>query len=100
MVRLLSGVDNHNEKICCQVMPFGRLLEFAFQFPMVTASVLLGGGHVRVGLEDNIYIKQGVLASSNAALVEKAARIIHNLGSSVASVGQARELLFSIGTVE
>ena len=63
-----------------------------FQFPMVAASVLLGG-HVRVGLEDNIYIEQGVLAPSNAALVEKAARIIHDLGSSVASVAQARKLL-------
>ena len=63
-----------------------------FQFPMVAASVLLGG-HVRVGLEDNIYIEQGVLAPSNAALVEKAARIIHDLGGSVASVRQARELL-------
>ena len=63
-----------------------------FQFPMVAASVLLGG-HVRVGLEDNIYIEQDVLAPSNAALVEKAARIIHDLGGSVASVGQARELL-------
>jgi uncharacterized protein (DUF849 family) len=63
-----------------------------FQFPMVAASVLLGG-HVRVGLEDNIYIEKGVLAPSNAALVEKAARIIHDLGSSVASAGQARKLL-------
>ena len=62
------------------------------QFPMVAASVLLGG-HVRVGLEDNIYIEKGILASSNAVLVEKAARIIHDLGSSVASAGQARELL-------
>jgi uncharacterized protein (DUF849 family) len=63
-----------------------------FQFPMVAASVLLGG-HVRVGLEDNIYIEKGVLAPSNAALVEKAARIIHDLGGSVASVGQARKIL-------
>ena len=63
-----------------------------FQFPMVAASVLLGG-HVRVGLEDNIYIEQGVLAPSNAALVEKAARIIYDLGGAVASVGQARKLL-------
>ena len=62
------------------------------QFPMVAASVLLGG-HVRVGLEDNIYIEKGILAPSNAALVEKAARIIHDLGGSVASVGQARKLL-------
>ena len=63
-----------------------------FQFPMAAASVLLRG-HVRVGLEDNIYIEQGVLAPSNAALVEKAARIIHDLGGSVASVEQARKLL-------
>ena len=63
-----------------------------FQFPMVAAAVLLGG-HVRVGLEDNIYLGQGVLAPSNAVLVERAARIIRDLGGSVASVGQARKLL-------
>lgn len=63
-----------------------------FQFPMVAAAVLLGG-HVRVGLEDNIYLEKGVLASSNAALVKKAARIIDDLGGSLASVAQARDLL-------
>ena len=63
-----------------------------FQFPIVAASVLLGG-HVRVGLEDNIYLEPGVLAISNAVLVEKAAGIINDLGGCVASVGQARELL-------
>ena len=63
-----------------------------FQFRMVAAAVLLGG-HVRVGLEDNIYLEKGVLASSNAALVQKAARIIEDLGGSVASVAQARDLL-------
>ena len=44
-------------------------------------------------IRDSIYIEQGALAPSNAALVEKAARIIHDLGGSVASVGQARKLL-------
>jgi uncharacterized protein (DUF849 family) len=63
-----------------------------FQFPMVAASVL-SGGHVRVGLEDNLYLEKGVLASSNAALVQKAVRIINDLGGSVASVDEARELL-------
>jgi len=63
-----------------------------FQFPIVAAAVLLGG-HVRVGLEDNIYLEKGVLAPSNAALVSKAARIIDDLGGSVASVAQARDLL-------
>jgi uncharacterized protein (DUF849 family) len=62
------------------------------QFPMVAQAVLLGG-HVRVGLEDNIYLSKGQLAPSNAALVEKAARIIELLGDTVATPAQARELL-------
>ncbi len=63
-----------------------------FQFPIVAASVLLGG-NVRVGLEDNLYLERGVLAPSNAALVEKAGQIIHHLGGSVATVAEARERL-------
>jgi uncharacterized protein (DUF849 family) len=62
------------------------------QFPMVAQAVLLGG-HVRVGLEDNIYLAKGELAPSNAALVEKAARIIELLGDSVATPAQARQML-------
>jgi uncharacterized protein (DUF849 family) len=62
------------------------------QFPMVAQAVLLGG-HVRVGLEDNIYLSRGQLAPSNAALVEKAARIIELLGDTVATPAEARELL-------
>jgi uncharacterized protein (DUF849 family) len=62
------------------------------QFPMVAQAVLLGG-HVRVGLEDNLYLERGRLAPSNAALVEKAARIIEILGDSVATPSEAREML-------
>jgi uncharacterized protein (DUF849 family) len=62
------------------------------QFPMVAQSVLLGG-HVRVGLEDNIYLGKGQLAPSNAALVEKAARIIEILGDHVATPADARKML-------
>jgi uncharacterized protein (DUF849 family) len=62
------------------------------QFPMVAQAVLLGG-HVRVGLEDNIYLAKGELAPSNAALVEKAARIIELLGNSVATTAEARQML-------
>src|SRR5262249_13723959 len=54
------------------------------QFPMVAQSVLLGG-HVRVGLEDNLYLEKSKLAPSNAALVEKAANIIAILGDHVAT---------------
>ena len=63
-----------------------------WEFPMLAQSWLLGG-HVRVGLEDNIYIEKGVLAESNAALVAKAVRIIRELGGRIATPGEAREIL-------
>jgi uncharacterized protein (DUF849 family) len=62
------------------------------QFPMAAQAVLLGG-HVRVGLEDNLYLERGELAPSNAALVEKAVRIIELLGPSVATPAEARHIL-------
>jgi len=62
------------------------------QFPMAAQAVLLGG-HVRVGLEDNLYLERGQLAPSNAALVEKAARIIALLGSGIATPAEARQAL-------
>src|SRR6266850_5659417 len=62
------------------------------QFPMVAQAVLLGG-HVRVGLGDNIYLGKGQLAPSNAALVEKAVRIIELLGDSAATPAEARTML-------
>jgi uncharacterized protein (DUF849 family) len=63
-----------------------------FEFPML-AQAWLAGGHVRVGLEDNIYISKGVLAESNAALVERARDIVLSLGGELASAQEARELL-------
>ncbi len=60
------------------------------QFPIVAATVI-SGGHVRVGLEDNLYMERGVLAPSNAALVERAARIIREIGAEVATPDEARE---------
>jgi uncharacterized protein (DUF849 family) len=63
-----------------------------YQFPMVAACVLLGG-HVRVGLEDNLYLERGVLAPSNAALVSKAVDIIKMMGAEVATPDEAREIL-------
>lgn len=62
------------------------------EFPMLAQSWLLGG-HVRVGLEDNIYLEKGVLAKGNAELVAKAVRIIRELGGAVATPSQTREML-------
>jgi uncharacterized protein (DUF849 family) len=62
------------------------------EFPIVAQSWLFGG-HVRVGLEDNIYLEKGVLAKGNAELVAKAAELLRQLGGRLASVDQAREML-------
>jgi uncharacterized protein (DUF849 family) len=62
------------------------------EFPIVAQS-WLAGGHVRVGLEDNIYIAKGVLANSNAELVTRARDIVHSLGGELATSQEARELL-------
>ena len=62
------------------------------EFPIVAQAWLMGG-HVRVGMEDNIYLEKGVLASSNAQLVAKARDIIRSLGGEVASAGEARQML-------
>ncbi len=69
----------------------------ATQFPMVAQAVLLGG-HVRVGLEDNLWLRRGVPAPSNAALVERAVTIIDELGEQPASVPEARRILNPGGT--
>jgi uncharacterized protein (DUF849 family) len=61
------------------------------EMPMAALAVILGG-HVRVGLEDNLYLERGVLAT-NGQLVEKAARIVRDLGARVLSPAQAREKL-------
>ncbi len=61
-------------------------------FPMVAQSYL-AGGHVRVGLEDGVYLARGVLAKSNAELVAKARRIVEDLGGQVMTSTEAREML-------
>jgi uncharacterized protein (DUF849 family) len=61
------------------------------QIPWVAQSVLLGG-HVRVGLEDNLYLDRGVFAS-NADLVARAADLIRTMGARVQSADEARSTL-------
>jgi uncharacterized protein (DUF849 family) len=61
-------------------------------FTAATQSYLLGG-HVRVGIEDGVYLSRGALAPSNAAMVVKIRGILESLGAEIASAAQARELL-------
>lgn len=75
--------------------PGSRWTGFAIgrmSFPAAALSYALGG-HVRVGLEDNIYLRKGVLAPRNADLVARARRIVEDLGGTVATPAEARAML-------
>ena len=52
-----------------------------------------GGGNVRVGFEDNIYLSKGIKAKSNAEMVEKAVRIARELDREIATPDEARKIL-------
>lgn len=62
------------------------------QLPLGVAAMTMGG-HVRTGLEDNLYYHKGELATSNAQLVARLARIASEIGRPVASAAQARDML-------
>jgi 3-keto-5-aminohexanoate cleavage enzyme len=62
------------------------------EIPIITLGMIMGG-HIRVGLEDNVYYRRGQLAKSNAQLVERAVRLVHELNREVATPAQAREML-------
>lgn len=62
------------------------------QMPLAVMAAGMGG-HVRVGLEDNLYISRGVLAASNAEQVSKVRSLVEGLGRTVATPAEARDLL-------
>ena len=62
------------------------------QIPMATMAAAMGG-HVRVGLEDNLFISKGVLAQSNAQQVELITQIVTRLGRTIATPDEARAML-------
>ncbi len=84
---LQNMVDNLPEDSEWQVMAIGR-----HQLPLTTLGIVLGG-HVRVGMEDNVYYRYGELAESNAQLVERAADIANRLERPIASPDETREIL-------
>lgn len=84
---LLNLVDNLPEPAEWQALAVGR-----HQLPLTTMAITLGG-HVRVGMEDNVYYRKGELAESNAQFVRRAARIANELERPIASPAEAREML-------
>jgi uncharacterized protein (DUF849 family) len=90
-----AGADTASMMVMRDALPPGALWAgfgiSRMQMPMVAQAVLLGG-NVRVGLEDNIYLDRGVLAS-NGQLVERAVEIVERLGARVLGPDEARQKL-------
>jgi 3-keto-5-aminohexanoate cleavage enzyme len=84
---LLYSLDQIPEGWTWSVCALGR-----HALPMGALAMTLGG-HVRVGFEDNIYLKRGVLAKSNAELVERIVTIAEALNIEVATPDEARKIL-------
>jgi 3-keto-5-aminohexanoate cleavage enzyme len=84
---LLSMVDMIPEDSTWSIIGIGRS-----QLPMAMASMVING-HVRVGLEDNIYYSKGMLAKTNAQLVERIVRIAREYEREIATPEEAREIL-------
>lgn len=82
----MAMVNNVPDDWCFSAFALGRN-----QMPYVAASVL-AGGNVRVGLEDNLFLDKGVLAT-NAQLVERAVGIVESLGAQVIGPSAVREKL-------
>jgi 3-keto-5-aminohexanoate cleavage enzyme len=84
---VLNLVDNLPPDAEFNLLATGR-----HQLPLTTLGILLGG-HVRVGLEDNLYYSEERLAESNAELVERTVDIAELLGRDVATPDEARTIL-------
>jgi len=84
---LKAFVDNLPEPVEWQCLAVGK-----HQLPMTTAAITMGG-HVRVGMEDNVYYRKGELAESNAQLVRRTARIADELERPIASPAETRKML-------
>lgn len=84
---LMNLVDELPADSIFSVVGIGR-----FQWPMVTMALILGG-NVRVGLEDNLYLRRGQKLVSSAEAVEKVVRIATELGRQVATPSEARRIL-------
>jgi 3-keto-5-aminohexanoate cleavage enzyme len=60
---------------------------------MLALATLRGAGGIRVGFEDGVFLRRGVLAASNAELVSDACELVLGLGRRVATIDEARDLL-------
>ncbi len=99
---LLGGIGAHPEEVLHMKRTADRLFGDSYRWSVlaagqaqmrVAAQAAAMGGHVRVGLEDNLWLDRGELASSNAAQVARVRQIVEGLGREVATPDEAREIL-------
>jgi uncharacterized protein (DUF849 family) len=99
---LLGGIGAHPEDVMHMKRTADRLFGDNYRWSVlaaganqmpVAAMAASMGGHVRVGLEDSLWIGRGKLAESNAAQVSKVRQIIEGLGLEIATPDEAREIL-------
>ena len=83
----LNAIENLPEGTLFNTLGFGP-----HQLPFATMGLLFGG-NIRVGLEDNVYVRRGQLAESNAQLVERVVEVAELLGRPIATSEQARAQL-------
>jgi 3-keto-5-aminohexanoate cleavage enzyme len=92
------GIPAHPENLLAmkKALPGGAVWSVLgvgrHQLPMIKLAMQLGG-HIRVGFEDNLFIKKGLLANSNAQFVEQAVEIGASLARDIASPTEARQIL-------
>lgn len=84
---LMNLIDNIPDDSMWSAIGIGRK-----QLPINIHTILLGG-HVRTGLEDNVYYKKGELATGSAQLVERVVRISRELGRDISSPDEARKAM-------
>ena len=99
---LLGGIGSHPEEVLHMKRTADRLFGDAYRWSVlgagrsqmaIAAQAAAMGGHVRVGLEDNLWLDKGQLAPSNAAQVTRVRQIIEGLGLEIATPDEAREIL-------
>jgi len=99
---LLGGIGAHPEDVMHMKRTADRLFGDSYQWSVlaagasqmpVAAMAASMGGHVRVGLEDSLWLGKGQLAETNAAQVTKVRQIIEGLGGEIATPDEAREIL-------
>ncbi|WP_221793863.1 3-keto-5-aminohexanoate cleavage protein [Aquisediminimonas sediminicola] len=99
---LLGGIGSHPDEVMHMKRTADRLFGDQYRWSVlaagqaqmrVAAMAAAMGGHVRVGLEDSLWLGRGELALTNAAQVERVRQIIEGLGLEIASPDEAREIL-------